>query len=42
MWESPTDDTPTKVVRRGIFSSSAATGECIFVLITPDTVTAVN
>jgi len=36
------DDTPTKVVRRGIFTCSAATGECVFVLMTPDTVTAVN
>jgi hypothetical protein len=36
------DDTPTKVVLRGIFSCSAATGECVFALMTPDTVTAVN
>ncbi len=35
------DDTPTKLVRRGVFSCTAA-GECTFVLITPERVTAVN
>ncbi len=36
------DDTPTKLVRRGILSCSALTGECVFVLLPPDLVTSVN
>jgi tetratricopeptide (TPR) repeat protein len=36
------DDTPTKLVRRGILSCSAATGECVFVLLLPDLVNSVN
>ena len=36
------DDTPTKLIRRGILSCSAATGECLFVLIPPEDVTSIN
>ena len=36
------DDTPTKLVRRGILSCSASTGECVFVMLLPDLVTSVN
>jgi len=36
------DDTPTKLVRRGILSCSATTAECVFVLLTPDLVNSVN
>jgi Flp pilus assembly protein TadD/transglutaminase-like putative cysteine protease len=36
------DQAPTKVVRRGILSCSAATGECVFVLLLPDFVNSVN
>ncbi len=36
------DDTPTKLVRRGILSCSAPTGECVFVLLMPTLVTSVN
>ena len=35
------DDTPTKLVRRGILSCGKDTG-CSFVLMTPDSVTSVN
>jgi tetratricopeptide (TPR) repeat protein/transglutaminase-like putative cysteine protease len=36
------DDTPTKLIRRGTLSCSAATGNCNFVLLSADTVTSVN
>lgn len=36
------DDTPTKLPRRGLLSCSAATNECIFVLLPTDSVTSVN
>ncbi len=36
------DDTPTKIVRRGILSCSTATRGCVFVLITPDLVTSID
>ncbi|HJY86003.1 MAG TPA: hypothetical protein VKE24_04120, partial [Candidatus Acidoferrales bacterium] len=36
------DDTPTKLVRRGILSCLAATGDCFFVLLLPDFVNSVN
>jgi tetratricopeptide (TPR) repeat protein len=36
------DDTPTKLVRRGILSCSATTGECVFVLLAPDLVNSIN
>ena len=36
------DETPTKLVRRGILSCSGATGECSFVLLAPESVTSVN
>jgi tetratricopeptide (TPR) repeat protein len=35
------DDTPTKIVRRGSLSC-AATGDCVFVLMQPETITSVN
>jgi tetratricopeptide (TPR) repeat protein len=36
------DSTPVKVLRRGILSCSAATGNCMFVLMLPDDVRTVN
>jgi tetratricopeptide (TPR) repeat protein len=36
------DDTPVKILRRGILSCSTATGKCIFVLILPDDVRTVD
>jgi tetratricopeptide (TPR) repeat protein len=36
------DDTPTKLVRRGLLSCSSATGDCTFVLLLPERVTSVN
>ncbi|HEY6767018.1 MAG TPA: DUF3857 domain-containing protein [Candidatus Sulfotelmatobacter sp.] len=36
------DDTPVKILRRGILSCSASTGECMFVLILPDDVRTVD
>jgi tetratricopeptide (TPR) repeat protein len=35
------DDTPTKIVRRGSLSCTA-TGDCVFVLMQPETITSVN
>ncbi len=36
------DDTPVKILRRGILSCSAATGNCMFVLMLPDDVRTVE
>jgi tetratricopeptide (TPR) repeat protein len=36
------DDTPAKVIRRGILSCSSASGECIFILMLPEDVHAVD
>jgi len=36
------DDTPTKIVRRGVLSCSKTTGECVFVMLLPDDVRSVN
>jgi tetratricopeptide (TPR) repeat protein len=36
------DDTPTKIVRRGIMSCTATSGECLFVLMQPETITSIN
>jgi hypothetical protein len=36
------DDTPVKILRRGILSCSTATGNCAFVLILPDDVRTVD
>jgi tetratricopeptide (TPR) repeat protein len=36
------DDTPVKILRRGILSCSTATGNCTFVLMLPDDVRAVD
>lgn len=36
------DGTPTKLIRRGLLSCSAATGDCLFVLMLPELVTSVN
>jgi hypothetical protein len=36
------DDTPVKILRRGILSCSTATGTCSFVLILPDDVRTVD
>jgi tetratricopeptide (TPR) repeat protein len=36
------DDTPVKVLRRGVLSCSSATGKCVFVLVLPDDVRTVD
>jgi tetratricopeptide (TPR) repeat protein len=36
------DDTPTKIVRRGSLSCTATGGDCVFVLMQPETITSVN
>jgi hypothetical protein len=36
------DDTPLKILRRGILSCSTATGNCMFVLMLPDDVRTVD
>jgi hypothetical protein len=36
------DDTPTKIIRRGSLSCSATGGDCVFVLMQPETITSVN
>jgi tetratricopeptide (TPR) repeat protein len=36
------DDTPVKILRRGILSCSTATGECMFVLLLPDDVRTID
>jgi tetratricopeptide (TPR) repeat protein/transglutaminase-like putative cysteine protease len=36
------DDTPVKILRRGILSCSTATGECTFVLVLPDDVRTID
>ncbi|MCU1308204.1 MAG: Tetratricopeptide repeat protein, partial [Acidobacteriaceae bacterium] len=36
------DETPTKIVRRGNVSCTASSGECIFVLMQPETITSVD
>jgi hypothetical protein len=36
------DDSPTKILRRGILSCSATTGECAFVMVLPDDVRSVD
>ncbi len=36
------DETPAKLVRRGILSCSSITGDCTFVLLIPDTLNSVN
>jgi hypothetical protein len=36
------DDTPVKILRRGILSCSATTGSCAFVLVLPDDVRTVD
>ena len=36
------DDTPVKILRRGVLSCSAATGNCTFVLMLPDDVRTVE
>jgi tetratricopeptide (TPR) repeat protein/transglutaminase-like putative cysteine protease len=36
------DDTPAKIVRRGILSCSSASGECVFVLMLPEDIHAVD
>ncbi len=36
------DDTPTKLLRRGLLSCSASTRECDFVLLLPERVTSIN
>jgi hypothetical protein len=36
------DDTPVKILRRGILSCSTAAGTCTFVLILPDDVRTVD
>jgi hypothetical protein len=36
------DDTPVKILRRGILSCSTATGTCTFVLMLPDDVRTVD
>jgi hypothetical protein len=36
------DDTPVKILRRGILSCSTATGTCMFVLMLPDDVRTVD
>jgi Flp pilus assembly protein TadD len=36
------DDTPVKILRRGILSCSTATGECMFVLMLPDDVRTID
>ena len=36
------DDTPVKILRRGVLSCSTATGNCSFVLMLPDDVRTVD
>jgi hypothetical protein len=36
------DETPTKILRRGVLSCSQASGSCTFVLVLPDDVRSVN
>jgi tetratricopeptide (TPR) repeat protein/transglutaminase-like putative cysteine protease len=36
------DDTPTKIVRRGVLACSKSTGDCTFVLLLPEDVRSVN
>jgi hypothetical protein len=36
------DDTPVKILRRGVLSCSTATGNCMFVLMLPDDVRTVD
>jgi len=36
------DDTPTKILRRGVLACSKTTGDCTFVLLLPEDVRSVN